>query len=690
MSESDNLIEMFIFENMQLLEQLEELLLGGEKNAGLDTDQINEIFRVMHTIKGSSAMMEYDGMMTLAHAVEDLFGKIREKLPQEHEWPRIFDIVLEAIDFLKGEIEKIQDGDTPDGNASELCVELKEILARLIAEDAAEGGQAPQEEPQIDMNFGQADTMSVETPVDRLHPEPGDTCFRAMVVFESGCQMETVRAFGAVMAVKDLCSSIAHVPEDLDNNCDDEIAAKGLMLFMTAPSSAGDGLRAKLEETLFLQSLDFAEVPLAAEKPEEKAEEPAKAEAPKEAPAAAPKKATETKTEEKPVRQSFISVNVNKVDKLMNLVGEIVTTESMVTKNPDIADLHLENFDKQARELRKLTDDLQDIVMSIRMVPIASTFQKMQRIVRDMCKKIGKHANLEIVGEDTEVDKNIIDNLSDPLMHIIRNSMDHGIESPEERLANGKSDTGTIRLEARNSGGDVIIQVTDDGAGIDRDKVIAKAIEKGLTFKTESEISDKEAYNFILLPGFSTNDEVTEYSGRGVGMDVVRQNIEKVGGTVFIESEKGKGMSVIIHIPLTLAITDGMKITVGDSMYIVPTLSIRESLEPRLYKIIKEPDGTEFIIIRGECIPILRLHEAFNVPTEVTEFKDGIMVLVEGESGAACLFADKLLGEQQAVLKPMPTYISKYVGKIMGIGGCTIMGDGSISLILDINSLLAG
>ena len=361
----------------------------------------------------------------------------------------------------------------------------------------------------------------------------------------------------------------------------------------------------------------------------------------------------------------------------------------MVTKNSDLADLHLENFEKQARQLRKLTDELQDIVMSIRMVPVAATFHKMQRIVRDIGKKTNKEAELVIIGEDTEVDKNIIDNLSDPLMHLIRNAMDHGIETPEERIAAGKDPKGRITLEANSTSGDIIVKVMDNGAGMDRDKIIQKAIEKGLTSKAESEITDKEAYGFTLLPGFSTNDEVTEYSGRGVGLDVVHKTLENVGGSISVDSEPGKGTTIVMHIPLTLAIMDGMKVTVGNSTYIIPTLAIRESLEPRLHEIITEPNGSEMIIIRGVCYPIIRLHQAFNVPEGEDDLKKGIMVLVDSEAGEACLFADKLLGEQQAVVKPMPLYVTKTIGRIKGISGCTIMGDGGIALILDVNNLLA-
>ncbi len=438
----------------------------------------------MHTIKGSSAMMEFDTMSKFAHAVEDLFSKLREDMEAERDWARIFDIVLEAMDFFKEEMQKIENGQEPDGNADALVAELKEIKKSY-----EEGGTgAPKSEAPTGSQT--VEGLGEESAIlEKLKPEENEVYLRAKVLFEQGCQMETIRAFGAVIALKELCSGCVHVPEDLEDNCDEEIAANGITIFMTAHPDNAEHIKHKLEETLFLQSYELNELsPVKEEEVELIVEEPPKVEEPKAAkapPAKAAAKAQDAKQDDKPVRQSFISVNVNKVDKLMNLVGEIVTTESMVTKNPDIENLHLENFDKQARILRKLKDELQDIVMSIRMVPISTTFHKMQRIVRDMCKKVGKQAELKIVGEETEVDKNIIDQLSDPLMHIIRNAMDHGIEKPEVRAAAGKSEKGTIRLEAKNSGGDVIVIVSDDGKGLNKDVLIQKAIERGLTYKAE-------------------------------------------------------------------------------------------------------------------------------------------------------------------------------------------------------------
>ncbi len=696
MGENESMLEIYVLENSQLLEQLEELFLSAEKNAVLEQEQIDETFRVMHTIKGSSAMMGFDAMTSLAHAVEDLFSKIREQSPSEGDWVQTFDVVLRAIDFFKEEMEKIEAGGTPDGEADELSAEVRTVLKRLNGEEA----EAPANEPagqEAAQEADEAETAAISESAitltremfERLSPEDEDKYYMLRLFFEDGCQMETVRTFGVVMSLEDLYSSMISLPADLNENCDEDIITNGFFMLFTARPENIELVRQKLMETMFLQSIELEEVEMPQEAAAAASAGTEQRQADIDTAGAAQKQAVQAAAkDDKHSKQSFISVNVNKIDKLMNLVGEIVTTESMVTKNPDIVDLHLENFEKQARQLRKLTDELQDIVMSIRMVPIAATFHKMKRIVRDINKKTNKTAELIIIGEDTEVDKNVIDALSDPLLHLIRNAMDHGMETPEERLAAGKPEKGTVTLEALNSGGDVVVRVKDDGRGYNRAKIYEKAFERGLTTKAENEISDSEVFGFTLAPGFSTNDVVSEYSGRGVGMDVVRTNIDNIGGSIVIESEPGVGSTITMHIPLTLAILNGMKITVGKSLYIVPILSIRESLEPKLHKIITDPNGNEMIMIRGECYPIIRLHRFFNVRDAVEDFNDGIMILVETEVGAACLYADRLLGEQQVVIKPMPLYISKTFGRIRGIAGCSVMGDGGIALILDINRIL--
>ena len=668
------MIEVYIYENETLLESLEDTLLEGERQHSLNDEQINEIFRIMHTIKGSSAMMNFDSLSKLSHAVEDLFAQIREKKARSSDWDKIFDIVLQAADMLKAGVASISAGQIPDANAPEHTALVKvihdylELLSHRKIEPKDEGLELP--EPEADEDFDDSNALF----------------YKIKIIFEPDCQMENLRAFGVVTDMGNHSHKLAHIPDNLmEDGISEEIVKNGFLLYMQS-SENPDDLQKLLNSTLFLQQATIIPLPEDSEELPEKLR-PKK---PEEAPVAddpqAPAKAAPSESISK---QNFISINVNKLDKLLDLVGEIVTTESMVTKNPEVVALSLESFERSGTQLRKLINELQDIVMSVRMVPVSGTFHKMNRIVRDMSKKIGKEIDLVIIGEETEVDKNIIDNLSDPLMHLIRNAVDHGIEPAEVRAAKGKPTKGTVTLEARNTGGDVMIFVNDDGKGLDRSVLIKKAIDKGLTTKTEAEFTDKEAFALMFAPGLSTKEAVTEFSGRGVGMDVVRRNIEKVGGTVSIESAIDAGTSIQIRIPLTLAIIEGMKLQVGNLGFIVPMLSIQESFKPNLEDVFLDPDGNEMIMIRGEVYPIVRLHQIFDIQPDVEDLADGILIMIATENSAYCLFVDQLIGEQQAVVKPLPSYLQRHNTNMHGIAGCTILGDGSISLIVEINSLVS-
>ncbi|OPJ61903.1 chemotaxis protein CheA [Clostridium oryzae] len=367
----------------------------------------------------------------------------------------------------------------------------------------------------------------------------------------------------------------------------------------------------------------------------------------------------------------------------MDLVGEIVIAEAMVRENPDVSNMDLPNFKKATVQLHKIINELQAIVMSIRMVPLANTFYKMNRIVRDMGKKLDKKVELKIYGQDTEVDKNIIEHISDPLMHLIRNSVDHGIESDAERKEKGKNEPAEITLEAKNSSGEVLIIVKDNGRGLNKDKILAKAKENNLWNDLGKEVTAKEIYKFICMPGFSTKDNVSEFSGRGVGMDVVCKNIERIGGTVEIESELGESTTIALKIPLTLAIIDGMNITVGKSKYTIPTTAIKESFKVKKQDIIMDTDGNEMVIVRGKCYPIKRLHAIYNVATSIQNICDGICIMVENQNKGVVVFADELIGERQVVVKALPNYLKN----VKGLMGCTLLGDGSISLIIDVENL---
>ena len=371
----------------------------------------------------------------------------------------------------------------------------------------------------------------------------------------------------------------------------------------------------------------------------------------------------------------------------MAVVSEIVIAESMVTASPDLKGLKLDNFTQASRQLRSLTDELQDVSMSLRMVPVSATFQKMKRIVRDMSKKLNRETVLELVGEDTEVDKTIVDSIGDPIMHIVRNSMDHGIEEQaSERIAAGKDPVGKIILSARHTGSEVIIEVIDDGRGANDEAILNKAMRQGLA-QPGIDYSHKDILNFLLMPGFSTNTEVTEYSGRGVGMDVVKKNVAYVGGTVTLTSELGKGMTTTLKIPLTMAIMDGMEVSVGGSLFTIPINNIRTSARVSAGDVIRDPARGEMMKFQGNFYPIIRAKELFGLEDGHDNIEEGIVVWLESGECSYCLFVDELLGQQQIVVKPLPTYVNSFDIKSCGITGCSIMGDGSISIILDIANL---
>ncbi len=680
---NEPMLDLFIFESMQLIEQMEVLILANEKSSSYASDAINEIFRIMHTIKGSSAMMLYNNISTLAHSMEDLFFVLREDKPQNVDYSELSDLVLEGLDFIKVEIAKIRNGDEADGDATELIKSLRVFNATIIGQDL--GG--------IDQHSSDAEKQQYYISKVRMETAPLGNTFQATLRFEQDCGMENLRAFGVVNDLGDLVQEYYHIPEDLDHEDSARVICdEGFTLFLKTDRTLEE-IHSVLIQTISLRDLQVTQVvnselfnDLRKERNILLEDNSVKL------PSNLGRSSVANGHEEKEIhsaatQQSIISVSVAKLDQLMDLVGEMVIAEAMVTQNPDLKGLELNNFEKAARQLRKITSELQDTVMSVRMVPLTGTFQKMNRTVRDMCKKLNKEVQLQLMGQETEVDKNIIEHISDPLMHLIRNSIDHGIEMPDQREAQGKPRLGTIILEAKNAGGDVLIIIRDDGEGFNKDRILAKAREKGLIQGPEDQIMDRDIYNWVFLPGFSTNEAVTEFSGRGVGMDVVVKNIEAVGGAITADSVPGKGTSITLKIPLTLAIIDGMNIKVGNARYTIPTTAIKESFRPKITEVIVDPDNNEMMMVRGQCFPILRLHDIYHVQTEVTQFSDGIIIMVEQDNKTLCIFADELIGQQQVVVKALPEYI-RNMKKVRGLAGCTLLGDGSISLILDVAGLI--
>ncbi len=395
------------------------------------------------------------------------------------------------------------------------------------------------------------------------------------------------------------------------------------------------------------------------------------------------KKTAQPTTPRLTMQKKDIRVETSKIDKLFDLVGELITIESMVTNNPDLKGLDLPNFAKSANMLNKITRELQEVTMSVRMMPLEGLFNKMKRLVRDVSIKMNKKVEFEISGQETEMDKNVIDEIADPLVHILRNAIDHGVETPADREAAGKNEVGHVSLKAKYEGNEILIIIEDDGAGINRERVLQKAEEKGLLSAPPETLSDRDVYMLVFEPGFSTAKQVTDISGRGVGMDVVKKNIEKLRGSIDVESNFGQGSKFTLRIPLTLAILDAMLIRIGKSIFALPILSVSESFRTELSSISETMDGLEMVRIREDIIPVVRLHELYKKDPDSNNIDSGVLIIAESRDRKLALFADEIVGQQQAVIKGF----SGYIGKVPGITGCMILGDGGIGLIIDMEGL---
>lgn len=704
----DGMLDMYLYENGQLLEKLEELVLENKDEESFDENSINEIFRIMHTIKGSSGVMMYDNIMKVSHKLEDIFYFLRENIGVDEHHDQLIDIIFQVLDFINGEMDKIREGNDPDGDNSSLISIMSSFLSTLKGENGNSGADASQakNEPAAKTdNVGSSIGLGPNQFYIAPQASSNKKCFRIKITYHEDTQMSNLRAYSAVYSLKEFTEDVQFKPEDVLTNEDSSkvILEDGFMMLVR-----GDFTDAKLRELIDtsaeISTIDvtectneefmhgFSDTSQLNNENSQDEQDSSKAEPQpgdyviqKEAGKA--KQITKTK-KKKEHKQSFMSVSIEKMNYLMNLMGEMVIAESVVLQNPDlqIPNLDLSNFQKAAAQLSKITTEMQELIMSMRMMPLTNTFQKMNRTVFDISRKLGKDIEFEMIGDTTEVDKNIIENISDPLMHLVRNAVDHGIETNEERLEAFKLDKGKITLEAKNEGGKVWISVKDNGKGLSRNKLYKKAWEKGILpdNRVESEYTDKEIFQFITYPGFSTKEKVTEYSGRGVGMDVVVKNIQKIGGVLDIDSLEGCGTTMTMKIPLTMAIIDGIVMRNGNTKFVMETSAIKEFIRVTEDKLIHEPNGEEYVMIRGECYPILRLSQKYDLEDAVTNIEDGVMLLLEYEGTSLCVLIDELIGTQEIVVKPIPPYVKK----VHGISGCTQLGDGSIALILDVSGLM--
>lgn len=610
----------FFDESQEHLDEMEHLLLDLNTD-NPDAEQLNSIFRAAHSIKGGSGIFGFDALGSVTHIMESLLDNVRQgKLAINSS---MVDLFLGSVDVLKGILESYKSGSEIDwASANQICERLEAVTKP----------QASSEESKIEgFGFFTEPTMSVEEGFGFF----GDPVLPT--------QEESFGFFEPVAAEKNIPPEKA---ADQSSTTSPESNSKAPANSQASPDVSKSAVSESNSNTSG--------------------------------------SAVKAKTAEGASGEnSSIRVDVTKVDQLINLVGEIVITQSMLNLIGKSIDGALgEKFQSVAAELERNTREIQEAVMSIRMLPVSFVFNRFPRVVRDLSNKLGKSIDLIIEGGDTELDKGLTEKLVDPLTHLVRNSIDHGIESTELRLERNKNPTGTVVLKATQQGGSIVISISDDGGGLSRKKILAKAHEKNIAVSDNP--SDAEVWQLIFAPGFSTADQITDVSGRGVGLDVVKRNVQSLGGRIDIESQEGIGATFTIRLPLTLAIVDGMCVSVGDQTFIIPLVNIVESMQP-LEKDIKTLVGDDqLLLVRDQYWPILPLYKAMQLEPDFKEAHKGIAVLIEANKNRFALFVDALVGQQQVVIKSL----EQHYRRIQGVAGATIMGDGSVALILDVESLV--
>ncbi|MCR5439962.1 MAG: chemotaxis protein CheA [Selenomonas sp.] len=681
--ETNQYMEMFLDESHEHLQSLNEGLLSLEENSE-DVSVVNDIFRNAHTLKGMSATMGYNKIAELTHEMEDVLDLIRkEQLKLDED---IIDTLFKCLDSLEQMINSVADGESEDVvDVSDLVAKLSAISKGEPAPAAASAAPAAAEKTAAAPSAG-IELTDVDRDVLRQAKEGGLLGIHVQVTLSETCLLKSARSYMVMNALDELGDVIKSVPpaealeqEKFDHSFD--------VLVVTASDTKAveEALSSISEIDKLVVELVDPEAPAAA-KPaaEEKkaAPAPAPAAAPAAAKPAAAKKAPAKPAAPKKAHQSqSVRVDIDKLDTLMNLMGELVINKVRLEQ---IGQTHrLAELTETLEQMDRVTTDLQNIVMKVRMVPVSAVFNRFPRMVRDVSKELNKEINLTIEGEETELDRTVIDEIGDPIMHLLRNSLDHGVEHPDEREAKGKPRTGEVGLIARHEGNNVVIMVTDDGAGIPAEKIRKKAVEKGMITQEEADkLDDADAVRLIFLPGFSTAEQITDISGRGVGMDVVRSKIESLSGHVDVETKVDEGSVFKIKLPLTLAIIQAMLVKVQEEMYAIPLGSIDSTIniQPEDIKTVR---NKEVIVLRGEIIPIIRMEETLQVP-HVKDSDEIFVVVVHAGEAKAGIVVDNLIGQQEIVIK---TLGNLFAGLKM-FSGATVLGDGRVALILDVATMM--
>ncbi|HAS82529.1 MAG TPA: chemotaxis protein CheA [Verrucomicrobia bacterium] len=697
-------IQTFFEESLEGLDVMEAGLLALQPGEATDLEQINTIFRAAHSIKGGSGTFGFREVTDFTHAMETLLDRMREgRLMITVD---IVNTLLESVDCLREMLVTLREkAEIDEARADELRIRLLELLEinePAVSKPTSAPPPAPPQQPASPQRPVAQSSESSEALGWRIGFLPHAN------LMHSG--NDPVRIFRelATLGTLTVRADRRRLPSLANLHPEDCYLAWELELRGDATREEVTEVFAWVEDECDLLIESLAE--LASFVTPEALKPSAPPSPPSPPPSSTPQAPEPTedvgqgelvqqqehpKTEErrKPERRpssvvssegTSIRVSIDKVDAVINLVGELVTTQSMLSALG--TDFEMDRLDKLHEALDQLdrnTRDLQEHVMRIRMLPVSSVFSRFPRIVHDVSGKLGKQVELLINGEQTEIDKTVIEKIGDPLVHLVRNSLDHGLEPPDERLRQGKPETGNIMLDAYHKSGSIFIEVSDDGRGLDREALLRKGLDTGL-LKPGEEYSDEQIHDLIFHPGLSTAKQISDVSGRGVGMDVVRRNIQDVGGTIQIASQWGRGTKITICLPLTLAILDGQLVTIGQDCYIIPLLSIIESVQANAEMVNRVAGKNEVLRFRGEHLPILRLYELFGAKGAVTDLMKGLLVVVEADGRQVGLFVDDLLGQQQVSIKSL----EKNFRRVAGVAGATILGDGRVGLILDISGLV--
>src|SRR5579864_3220306 len=695
--------EAFFEESFEAIESMEASLLKLDV-AAPDAETINTIFRVAHSIKGGAGMFNFTDIASFTHTLETLLDGVRAGRTRLST--AIMDLLLKSVDVMREMLRGAQRKETFDPQrVADLQFDLEVAVANnaaaapaatpapapAAAEPAA--ASAPETVPAAPPAAPTEWLISVR-PLENMLSRGNEPLALFAALAEHGeltliADLRELPALEAIEAHRCYLSwqvrltsavgqeRIREAFEWVEGDCDYRITCAadpcGAVAAATAPQPAA--------------AEAAPEAPPAAPALAEPAPAPSATPAPGAETASATRAAarTEAASGASGGDATSIRVSTQKIDELINTVGEVVITQSMLAQlGADAEGPTAERLRSGLAQLERNVRELHESVMRVRMLPIGFAFSRFPRLVRDVAQRLGKQIDLKLTGEQTELDKTVLEKIGDPLVHLVRNSIDHGIEMPDKRVAAGKPAAGTVHLDACHRGGNIAVEVSDDGGGLDKDRILAKAKERGLVGAND-QLTEDQIHDLIFLPGFSTADKTTDLSGRGVGMDVVRRNVKELGGKIELRSERGRGSSFIITLPLTLAIVDGQSVAVGSETYIIPLISIVESMRLKETSISRLSGHNEVFSFRGDYLPIIRLHQLFGVEPRAHALHEGLVVIAEGDGRRVGLFVDDLLGQQQVVIKSLDTNY----GHIEGVSGATILGDGSVALILDVTGIIA-